>query len=257
MNNPLVSVIIPNYNYARYLDERIQSVLNQTYQNFELIILDDNSTDDSINVINKYANHPRVSKIIINEENSGSPFIQWRKGILEASGTIVWIAESDDYCMPNFLEVLVEKHIANNSVLTFCKSELVDENGRKFGENHQMAVENDDVILSGRHFISTYLAFSNVVQNASCAIFSKTAALAIDKGYMDYKGAGDWLFWIELAERGNVCYVNKKLNCYRLHRKSTSATNGIGLKEMYNIYQCTARKAEASASMSAYPRRSR
>jgi glycosyltransferase involved in cell wall biosynthesis len=54
MNNPLVSVIIPNYNHARFLDERIQSILNQTYQNFEVIILDDKSSDNSVEVINKY-----------------------------------------------------------------------------------------------------------------------------------------------------------------------------------------------------------
>lgn len=236
-NKPIVSVIIPNYNYARYLEQRIESIINQTYPNFEIILLDDKSTDDSLEIIHKYKDHDKIAKIIVNEENSGSPFKQWEKGIRESSGDIIWIAESDDYCAPNFLESLVEKHTANSCVVTFCKSRLVDEEGYKLRENHQMAGEYDDVILPGRQFISTYLAFSNVVQNASCAIFSKSVALSIDNSYMDFKGAGDWLFWIEIAENGNVCFVNQELNCYRLHRKSTSATNGIGLKEMYYIYQ--------------------
>ena len=237
MKNPLVSVIVPNYNYARYLEQRIESIINQTYPNFEIILLDDKSTDDSVDIINKYRDHEKIKKIIINEENSGSPFIQWEKGIREAEGNIIWIAESDDYCAQNFLEVLVDKYTVNNSVITFCKSRLVDEEGYKLRENHQMPGEHDEVVLPGRQFLLTYLAFSNVVQNASCAIFSKSAALNINKDFMNYKGAGDWLFWIEIAEKGNVCYINQELNCYRLHRKSTSATNVVGLKEMYQIYQ--------------------
>ena len=88
MSNPLVSVIIPNYNHARYLDERIQSVLNQTYQNFEVIILDDKSTDNSVEVINQYKDDLHVSCIIVNEENSGSTFKQWHKGFELAKGEI-------------------------------------------------------------------------------------------------------------------------------------------------------------------------
>lgn len=237
--NPLVSVIVPNYNYAQYLDLRIESILNQTYQNYEVIILDDKSTDNSLEVIEKYRSHPKVAKVIINETNSGSPFKQWERGVKETSGEIIWIAESDDYCAPNFLEVLVGKHIASNCAITFCKSRLVDENSYKLKENHQMAGEHDDIVLPGKQFISTYLAFSNVVQNASCAIFSKSLALIIDKGYMNYKGAGDWLFWIEIAEKGNVCFVNQELNYYRLHSNTTSKVvrNGMEFHEMKSIYE--------------------
>ncbi len=237
-SQPLVSIIVPNYNYARYLEQRITSIINQTYPNFEIILLDDKSTDNSVDIIDKYKDCKKVSKIIINEENSGSPFIQWEKGIGEAEGDIIWIAESDDYCAHNFLEVLVDKYIASNSVITFCKSKLVDENGYKLRDNHQMSSAKEDVMLPGPQFISTYLALSNVVQNASCAIFSKSVALTIDKGYMNYKGAGDWLFWIEIADKGNVCFVNQELNFYRLHSNTTSKVvkNGIEFHEMKSIY---------------------
>lgn len=105
-NHPLVSIIIPNYNHARFLDERMQSVLGQTYQNFEVIILDDRSTDNSREVIEKYRSNPKVRKILFNDTNSGSPFRQWKKGMELASGEIVWIAESDDHCEDTFLEKL-------------------------------------------------------------------------------------------------------------------------------------------------------
>ena len=98
MKHPLVSVIVPNYNHAPFLDERINSILNQSYDNYELIIMDDMSTDNSVDVINKYKDHEHVSQIIINEKNSGSPFKQWNKGFAKAKGELIWIAESDDAC---------------------------------------------------------------------------------------------------------------------------------------------------------------
>lgn len=109
MIQPKVSVIIPNYNHALYLDERIQSVLNQSYDNFEIIILDDMSKDNSREVIEKYRECPKISHILYNETNSGSTFRQWKKGITLAKGEFIWIAESDDYCEPSLLEALVKQ----------------------------------------------------------------------------------------------------------------------------------------------------
>src|SRR5438034_11203510 len=86
-----VSVIIPNYNHARYLRKRIESVLTQTYQDFEVILLDDCSTDESRSIIGEYRIDPRV-RIELNEQNSGNTFKQWNKGVGLARGTYVWIA---------------------------------------------------------------------------------------------------------------------------------------------------------------------
>ena len=99
-----VSIILPNYNHAKYLQDRLDSIFNQTYQNFEVIILDDASTDDSLLILNCYKDHPKVSHFVVNTENSGSPFKQWKKGLSLAKGDCVWIAESDDICDLNFLE---------------------------------------------------------------------------------------------------------------------------------------------------------
>src|SRR6187549_2432119 len=94
----LVSVIIPNYNHAKFLRQRLESVLNQSFRDFEVIILDDCSTDESFQVIEDYRAHPKVSHIVFNKENTGSTFIQWKKGIELAKGEWIWIAESDDWC---------------------------------------------------------------------------------------------------------------------------------------------------------------
>jgi glycosyltransferase involved in cell wall biosynthesis len=101
---PLLAVIIPNYNHAPYLEQRIESVLKQTFQDMEVIILDDCSTDNSKNIIERYRNHPKVSTVLYNKVNSGNTFKQWKKGIEQARGTWIWIAESDDWCEPTFLE---------------------------------------------------------------------------------------------------------------------------------------------------------
>src|SRR5476649_534842 len=103
----MVSVIVPNYNHARFLKERIDSVLNQTYRDFEVIILDDCSTDDSRSVIEEYRSNPKISNIILNEKNSGGTFNQWDKGIATAQGEYIWIAESDDYADVDFLNTLM------------------------------------------------------------------------------------------------------------------------------------------------------
>lgn len=239
MEAPLVSVIVPNYNYAPYLDVRMESILNQTYQNFEVIILDDHSTDHSLAVLEKYKSHPKVVKMLVNDANSGSPFNQWERGIKEASGDIIWIAESDDTCSSDFLETLVTLYVTNGSVLAFCHSVLIDENGHPFKENNQMRHITSDLSMDGKEFIKKYLAFSNEVQNASCAIFSKQAALEIDKHYMDFKGAGDWSFWIKLCERGSVSFACAACNYYRLHSNTTRQVvkSGLEFQEMKTIYE--------------------
>lgn len=189
MNNPLVSVIIPNYNHARFLDERIQSVLNQTYQNFELIILDDKSTDNSVEIINNYKNNPHVSQIAVNENNSGSTFKQWHKGFELAKGEIIWIAESDDSCDKELLETLVKLYTENNAVLVFCRSCKYETDGRKSIFLHQDYLLGD-IIMSGREFVSDYMVQKNAVANASSAIFSRTIAMSLDRQYMTMRGGG-------------------------------------------------------------------
>ena len=117
--SPLVSIIVPNYNHAAFLGERLLSILSQTFQNFELIVLDDASSDDSLAVIREQLqDHPH--QLFCNAVNSGQPCSQWLSGIKKASGRYIWIAESDDTCSPLFLERMVA-HLEIGSVLAFCR----------------------------------------------------------------------------------------------------------------------------------------
>ena len=240
MNTPLVSVIIPNYNHARFLEERIQSVLGQTYQDFELIILDDCSPDDgaSKRIIEAYRDNPHVSHIVYNETNSGSAFKQWHKGFELAKGKYVWIAESDDSCKETFLETLVDKSERHDTVLTFSKSLKCDEYGNSIPWNFQDVLAGS-FVMEGKDFIKKHMCGKNVVANASSALILRQSAMSLNRQYTKMRAEGDWLFWIELAERGRVYYVNEKLNYFRSHSLNTtkdSMRKGINHLEHLTVY---------------------
>lgn len=239
----LVSVIVPNYCHAKFLDQRIECILNQTYQNFEMIILDDKSPDGgaSKKVIEKYRDNPHVKHIVYNDVNSGSTFRQWDKGISLAQGEYIWIAESDDFCDLSFLESLVEQiNLHETCSLIYCLSQQVDVDGNNLG--HVRPFSNK--FLKGCDFIRKYMCCENPVYNASSAIFKKSVAVSIEKDYMLYKGAGDRLFWIKIAEKGDVAIVNKPLNFFRQHnqkvtpQKTFDGTNLIEDKKTYD-YLCS------------------
>ena len=88
---PLVSVIVPNYNYSSFLKARLDSVFNQTYGNFEVILLDDASTDNSVDMLKEYAKNEHTAVLEINEKNTQCPFAQWVKGIRLAKGKYCWM----------------------------------------------------------------------------------------------------------------------------------------------------------------------
>src|ERR1700757_580323 len=131
--NPKVSVIVPNYNHARFLRQRLDSIVGQTFQDFELILLDDCSSDDSQSILSNYADDSRV-RIEFNVVNSGSTFKQWNKGVRLARGKYVWIAESDDYADERLLQRLVDALETNEKVTyVYCRSWRVMEDGRRDG----------------------------------------------------------------------------------------------------------------------------
>ena len=218
---PKVSVIIPNYNHAPFLNRRIDSVLNQTYRDFEVIILDDCSPDNSKEIIEGYRGNPKVSHIIYNEINSGSTFKQWEKGILVASGEYIWIAESDDWCEIILLENLVVGIEAGvNCIISYCQSYCIFNNERiKFQSNHVKLSE----YIDGFEFIKSYILPRNPIFNASMALWRKSSYSLISKEFTNFRLYGDYLFWIELSTLGKVFVSAKLLNYFRTHDKNVSS----------------------------------
>lgn len=241
MHGPLVSVIIPNYCHSKYLDQRIQSVLDQTYQNFEIIILDDCSPDDgaSRNVIEKYRNNPHVSHIEYNEVNSGSTFKQWRKGFELAKGELLWLAESDDYCDKDFLQTATTLYVNNKDIaVVYCTSQLVDENNDLLCPIYKRS--NKSTVYTGEEFIKKRMLHKNEINNASSAVFNREKALRLNLDYMSYVAAGDYLFWVHLAETGGVIHIVDPKNCFRQHRNKVSPKkqkDGTVTREVHQIIQ--------------------
>ena len=228
----LVSVIIPNYNHARFLKKRLDSVFNQTFTDYEVIILDDASTDGSAEIIRQYENHPKVSQIVINTVNSGSPFKQWKKGFELARGKYIWIAESDDYCENTFLENVMNAFANEQVVLSYCQSKIVDENGRIISENNLAWTDDLDdrrwrssYTNSGTDECKKYFYVKDIIPNTSAAVFKKEAAHKIDWDLDRFSITGDWMFWIKILQHGDISYIPQTLNCFRESTASTRVRN--------------------------------
>ena len=228
---PKVSVIIPNYNHYDFLIQRIESVLNQTYQDFELLLLDDASTDKSHNILKQYEKHSKVSHIVINSENSGSVFKQWIKGIELATGEYIWIAESDDFADKNFLEETVASLQTNDKLgLVFTDTTKVDENGNVLGlvsKSKKMlrSADNSDVVITKSNFVNYLLTHLTIV-NASSVLFRKSALLSVNFDTLKgFKNTGDVFTYVGVVLNFDLMYLSKPLNYMRFHSSNTTAKN--------------------------------
>ena len=220
--SPKVSVIIPNYNHGVYLKQRIESVLDQTFKDFELIILDDCSTDNSMDVIHQYCNNPHITTIITNEKNSGSPFKQWQKGITLAKGEWIWIAESDDSADKQFLEKFDSALEGQQNIgLIYCDSKIVDEQGERgnFAEIKNKKFNTDrwcrDYRNKGLDEIENFLLPAGTINNTSAVLFNKKVLIEADPFDLDLRYIGDKYAFVKVLSKSDVLYVGEGLNFYR------------------------------------------
>lgn len=218
----IVSIIVPNYNHALYLHKRLDSIFSQTFHNFEVILLDDCSTDNSVRILNYYGPNPKVSHLIINKKNSGSPFYQWKKGIELAKGEYIWIAESDDWCEPEFLSTAMEHLERENANIFYCASTFYIQEHNQF-ENAPDAI--NDFTQKGTDFLFYGLLKDNLLRNASAVVFKKELIKKFPKKITRFKVAGDWVFWTYLCCQPEtiVTYSSKPMNYFRLHLQSSAA----------------------------------
>jgi len=223
-----VTVIIPNYNHAQYLKQRIDSVLNQTYNDFELIILDDFSSDGSIEIINDYTSRFPEIKCYRNSSNSGSPFIQWDYGVKKARGEFIWIAESDDFAEPDFLEKTCAIMFNNEYVgLVHCDSRVIDEqqktgyliSGKKASTNSSKWLH--DYLNNGKDEISNHLFLENSIYNVSSVLFRKSRYIEAGGAAHSMKFCGDWMLYIRILLISDIAYISLPLNTFRIHPGSS------------------------------------
>lgn len=247
---PKVSVIMPNYNHAPFLKERMESILAQDYGDFEVILLDDASTDASVAVLRTYESNPRVKTLIVNESNSGNTFLQWERGLKEATGEYVWIAESDDVAEPTLLSRLIAAIEKEDAVLAFCHSRWIDSEGKTISRKRD-PIWKRTWAMDGETFIRRYLLGYSHICNASAVVFRRSAALNVDMSQVaQFTASGDRLFWIRMASQGRVAYLPQTLNNFRQHTHKVSGGaeyQGLNIVQDHEIYRLVSPELGLSA----------
>ncbi|QEG43052.1 glycosyltransferase [Roseimaritima ulvae] len=250
MSRPRITAIVPGYNHAVYLPARLDSVYGQRGVEFEVLLLDDASTDNSLDVLRRYADRPHT-RLITNATNSGSPFAQWNRGVELAQGEFIWLAESDDLAAPDLLQRLTEMLIQHpQAALAYCQSIKIDAHNQAGGP-----IENDlfrgtpaahrweqDFCNSGDDEIANYLYFQNTIPSASAVVFRRDRYLAVGGADPSYRISGDWLHWIRMLAGQQLCYTAMPLSQSRFHPQSqrfSTACNGQRELESLRVQAAT------------------
>ena len=229
-NNPKITVILPCFNHAQFLDARIKSVLSQTHPVDQIIFLDDASSDGSTDIAKRLlAGFPGEVDYRLNIVNSGSPFAQWNTGISLAKHELIWIAETDDSCDPQLIEVLYEALVSSGAVLGYCQSRYIDEKGESLGSLLSYTDRcwpdtfRNSFSMDGTRFNWLYMTGLNAIPNASAVLFRKDAYLSSGRANEAMRFCGDWDAWIRICTKGRVEFVADELNYFRCHTTSSRA----------------------------------
>jgi len=224
MEKVVVSIIVPGYNHSEYLKQRLDSVFNQTFRDFEVILLDDHSDDDSTQILAEYSKHPKVSQFIINEVNSGSTFKQWQKGINLAKGKYIWIAESDDYADIQFLEKLINVYKKDDDIsLVFSGSNFLNAENKEINYKKFATLKyKTSFIKNGKREIKDELIFHNSICNASSILF-KAESLQ-NSNISNFTFCGDWKIAIDIIYDQKFYFLAEKLNYCRIQPNGVTNT---------------------------------
>lgn len=239
-DTPRVSAIVPNYNYARYLPERIDSISAQSFPLAEVVVLDDASSDNSLDILRmlRLYSHPEPL-VVRGDANSGSVFHQWLAGVRRTEGEFVWIAEADDAADPALIQTLMRAMSADTRiVMAYAQSCRIDATGAILAPDYLGYTDDISVdrwrspyTVSGAEEVGRALAVKNTVPNVSAALFRRDALLHVLERNIDelasYRIAGDWVVYLRLLKFGYIHYVPDVLNRHRYHAKSVTVTTDL------------------------------
>jgi glycosyltransferase involved in cell wall biosynthesis/GT2 family glycosyltransferase len=259
-----VSVVVPNYNYGRYLRRRLESIWSQTYPVHEIILLDDASTDDSATVI---AEWQRIAgtrlRVVRDVVNSGSVSRQWLKGVELACGDLVWLAEADDFADAGFVAATIAAFDDSDVVLSYCQSRLVDETDAVLAGSYLDYVADVDWLLwqrdyrrPGRVEIEEALSVKNTIPNVSAVVFRREALARVLREHIEemteYHNAADWLCYVRLLSRGgSIAFVAESLNNHRRHKTSIT----LGSSNLRHLEEIAAMQRLVAAMAPVRPER--
>ena len=208
MNEKKVSIVLPVYNGAAYLAESIESVIAQNYANWELIIVNDCSTDDTLAIASKYASLDDRIKVFTNPQNLKLPKTL-NAGFEHANGEYYTWTSDDNKYKPDALRIMVESlEKKTDAVMVYANYSCIDSNGRKI-----KLVKKPE---------SKYLFTGNVI--GACFLYTAKAARMIGLYDADLFLAEDYDFWIRLYKVGEILHIEDDLYFYRIHKMSLTET---------------------------------
>jgi len=237
----LVSVVVASYNHAKFLEQRMESLIRQTYQDIEIIVIDDCSPDNSLEILRKYGSHPKV-KLIVREKNGGWVVVS-NQGVEMSSGEFILFANCDDDCDPRMIERLVEGMKANPTAgIAFCRSLLVDEHDQVLGDDFVIREPSfrvkcsTDTLVSGTE-MSRFLLHSCVIPNLSAALIRRECFASIGNLSPAYRACSDWDLFFRIVTRYDVAYIAESLNKFRQHKTTIrSVTKGrVAYEEFFRL----------------------
>lgn len=209
INNPLVTVFMAAYNGEAYIEKAIQSVLSQSFTDFELLIINDGSTDRTLDIIHQFTD-PRI-RLVHNDGNKGLTFTR-NRGIEEAKGQYIAILDCDDIALPDRLQTQI-RFLNAHPEIAICGGQAIaiDESGEQTGNLNVIAGDKD---------ISPELVFHNTFINSTLVI--KRSAMLEAGGYRDYSPAEDYDLSYRISLRHPVANLSEVLVYYRLHGNNVS-----------------------------------
>ena len=210
MSDLLVSVVMPTYNGGKFLPLAVESILNQSYKNLELIVIDDGSTDGSVERLSAFSDS-RL-RIIKNPSNSGVVYSR-NIGILSAAGQLVAMLDSDDLAYPDRLQKQVDVFYQDPDLsLLGSAADVIDSDGRLVSS---MGVTGDSAAIKKNILISNQFIQSSVM-------FKRDLAINLGMYSSQYPLAEDYAFWIKFVIANKVSNLTEKLVAYRVHESQVS-----------------------------------
>jgi glycosyltransferase involved in cell wall biosynthesis len=235
MPNPIVSVIIPNYNYGRYLSEALESVFNQTYKELEIIVVNNGSTDNSMEILDSFGEKITV----INQQNLGQATAR-NVGIAQASGKLLALLDADDIWLPDKIESQVSL-ITDSVQLVYCGIHFVDSNASVISRSVFPMYKNDCL-----EFFENKPWRAIVVGGESTALFSRKLYEDVGGFNVNLSTASGWDFFRKCAAKTHFEFSNNAQVLYRQHTENISRKRGLIYWNMVKSgYLCTRDQIQA------------
>ena len=220
----LVSVVVASYNHAAYLVRRLDSLLEQTCQGIEILVIDDCSTENNVEILRRYESNPKI-RLVFNQKNSGIVSVM-NQGIELTSGEFVMFAQCDDDCNSCLIERLLDAIRAHPSAgIAFCRSELIDETDQVIGDDFAFRERSFRIrcasdTLVRREEMNRFLMVSCVIPNLSAALIRRDCFVRLGALSPSYRVCLDWDFFFRVATSYDFYFLARPLNKFRQHETS-------------------------------------